>query len=153
MIHYHTFNAQKGSKGKGLFRDVKKIRELRQPGRGYPVLVFHPGLSENAKEQVAIAGYSGRKYSSGGHLSFFTLLEASENRIWLIKLPAKGVNFFYYPIQKIPLLQVDLAGLDMSGSFTSPAAMRWFRFTQMFNHPSLKGWDAFIIEFKMEDSM
>lgn len=81
------------TKGNGLNWDIKTIRESRQPGRGYPVLVFHPGLSENAKEQVAIAGYSGRKYSAGGHLSFLTLLEASENRIWLIKLPAKGVNF------------------------------------------------------------
>lgn len=61
------------TKGNSLNWDIKTIRESRQPGRGYPVLVFHPGLSENAKEQVAIAGYSGRKYSAEEAISAFSL--------------------------------------------------------------------------------
>lgn len=44
-----------------------------QPGRGYPVLIFHPSLSEDAREQLAVA---------------------SDNRIWLIKISEaeKGVS-------------------------------------------------------------
>eukprot|EP00435_Cladocopium_sp_Y103_P020051 s1803_g4.t2 len=57
---------------------VARLKELwrfnSQPGRGYPVMIFHPWLSEDAREQLAVA---------------------SDNRIWFIKIAEaaeKGVS-------------------------------------------------------------
>ncbi|CAJ1429682.1 unnamed protein product [Effrenium voratum] len=83
---------------------TERLRKLwlfnGQPGRGYAVLIFHSGLSQETLEQLALA---------------------SENKIWLLKIP------------------------EAVGSVTRPGAlrMRWFQSGQVFGHPALRSLDVF----------